>query len=343
MNMNWNITAAALTVLAYAFAVPASAMGSSGPNVIFITLDGVRWHEVFKGTDPELTGAPSEIIMPYLNGDLAQQGLLLGDRIQSFVQVSNRCNLSLPGYQSIFTGHPTSCTSNFCSRVRNETFPEALQARFGFNPIEMAGFASWSRIRRAYSTRKSDLYLNAGLKPSELNGSSHEELDDLQSQDVPDWNRPHIWSSRYDRYTFAHGFEFLKENHPRFLYIGLLDSDEHAHAGDYPAYVESLRTYDSWIREIADYLDSSGDYGKNTLLIVTTDHGRGQGGDRWQDHGRKLPESNQIFMYLRGFGIKAGTELIPGLTLTHDSIRNLIESAFSGIPFEFYTQSPFIE
>jgi hypothetical protein len=329
MNMNWNITTVILTFLTHAFAVSASPM-STGPNVILITLDGVRWDEVFKGTDPELTGAPSEVIMTHLNGDLANQGLLLGDRKQSFVQVSNRCNLSLPGYQSIFTGHPTSCGSNFCSRVRNETFPEALQSKFNFSPVEIAGFASWSRIRRAYSRRHSELYLNAGLNSSELEGANHQDLDTLQSQDIPHWNRPHVWSSRYDRYTFAHGFAFLKENHPRFLYIGLLDSDEYAHAGNYPAYVETLRTYDLWIREVVDYLDSSGEYGRNTLLIVTTDHGRGQGGDRWEDHGRKFPESNQIFLYLRGLGIKPGIEVIPGFTLTHDFIRNLIEATFSG-------------
>jgi hypothetical protein len=328
--MKWNITAAILTFLTHLLVGPAYATSASGPNVILITLDGVRWNEVFQGTDPELTGAPSEVIMPHLNGDLAKQGLLLGDRKQSFVQVSNRRNLSLPGYQNIFTGHSTSCASNFCSRVRYETFPEALQAKFGFNPFEIAGFASWSRIRRAYSRRHSDLYLNSGLDPSGLEGPNHQAIDALQAQDVPHWNKPHVWSSRYDRYTFAHGFEFLKENQPRFLYIGLLDSDEYAHAGNYRAYVETLRTYDLWIREIVDYLDSSGEYGKNTLLIVTTDHGRGQGGKRWKDHGRRLPESNQIFMYLRGLGIHPEIDVIPGLTFTHDSIRNLIEAAFSG-------------
>ena len=57
---------------------------AEGPNVILITLDGVRWSEVFEGTDPDLTGAPRVPIMNHLTGELALEGMLLGDQQTSW-------------------------------------------------------------------------------------------------------------------------------------------------------------------------------------------------------------------------------------------------------------------
>jgi hypothetical protein len=193
----------------------------------------------------------------------------------------------------------------------------------------MAAFASWGRITRAYSRKGSDLYLNAGLQPSELTGQIHQELDESQIREVPPWSQSRTGGSRYDRFTFGHAFAFLKEHHPRFLSILLLDPDEYAHRGDYPNYIKALEACDTWIREISDYLNASGDYGRNTLLIVTTDHGRGNG-EKWREHGRSLPESRNIWLYLRGPGFTSTQPTLPGVTLNHDSIRTLIEAFFKG-------------
>ncbi|MFM7160010.1 MAG: hypothetical protein ACKO3P_06540 [Planctomycetaceae bacterium] len=230
----------------------------AAPNVILITLDGVRWEEVFR-----------ESAMPNLTGTLAQQGMLLGDEVVSSVRVSNPVNMSLPAYQSIFMGATALCFSNFCKGVKKETFPEVIQRQFQFTSREMAAFASWERLKRAYARESSDIYLNAGLDPSGLTHPVHQKIDQEQIRDIPKWNRPGIWSARYDRFTYAHALHFLKTEHPRFLYLSLLDADEWGHAGDYPQYLKSLKDYDEWISEVVRFLDESGDYGKNTLLIVT--------------------------------------------------------------------------
>jgi membrane-anchored protein YejM (alkaline phosphatase superfamily) len=287
------------------------------PNVILITLDGIRWQEVFQDS-----------AMPHLSGDLAREGVLLGDELNSSVRVSNPVNMSLPGYQSIFLGTNHFCFSNFCKSVRKETFPETLQNALEFSKNEMAAFASWEQIKRAYQREDSQLFLNAGLDPTGLQDPVHEALDQEQKEVIPKWNRPGIWSARFDRFTYAHALHFLKTKKPRFLYMGLLDADEWGHAGNYPEYLKTLQTYDGWIREIADFLDQSGDYGKNTLLIVTTDHGRGVGGDKWREHGIKHPESAKIWLYLRGLGIEPGAKPIPGTSLSHLSIKPMILRTF---------------
>jgi hypothetical protein len=301
---------------------------AEGPNVILITLDGVRWSEVFEGTDPDLTGAPRVPIMNHLTGELALEGMLLGDQQTSWVEVANPVNMSLPGYQSIFAGYPTKCYTNFCRTTRHETFPETLQKKFNFSPDEMAAFASWSQIRRAYARRGSKLYLNAGDEPSRIQDPFHIAIDEEQAKNPAPWNRPKIWRARYDRYTYAHALHYLKTKHPRFLYISLLDADEYAHVGDYSGYIAALKDYDHWIREISDLLDASGEYGKNTLLIVTTDHGRAHGED-WTEHGFFFPESKRVWMYLRGTGIPPGSKPLPGTRLSHRSIKMLVEKTFA--------------
>lgn len=295
------------------FSVPARAE----PNVILVTLDGIQWESVFRNS-----------AMPHLTGDLASEGVLLGDEIDSTVHVSNPVNLSLPGYQSIFLGSTPFCYSNFCKGVQRETFPEVIQRSLNLDPGKMAAFASWEHLKRAYKRSSSPLYLNAGLDPANLADPVHDRIDLEQAASIPKWNRPGIWSARYDSFTYAHALHFLKSRQPRFLYLSLLDADEWGHAGNHPEYLKTLGSYDQWIREIADVLDQSGKYGKNTLLVVTTDHGRGRGGERWREHGRKYPESKRIWLYLRGAGIEPGARPDPGTTLSHLSVREIILRAF---------------
>jgi hypothetical protein len=271
------------------FSVPARAE----PNVILVTLDGIQWESVFRNS-----------AMPHLTGDLASEGVLLGDEIDSTVHVSNPVNLSLPGYQSIFLGSTPFCYSNFCKGVQRETFPEVIQRSLNLDPGEMAAFASWEHLKRAYKRSSSPLYLNAGLDPANLADPVHDRIDLEQAASIPKWNRPGIWSARYDSFTYAHALHFLKSRQPRFLYLSLLDADEWGHAGNHPEYLKTLGSYDQWIREIADVLDQSGEYGK------------------------KYPESKRIWLYLRGAGIEPGARPVPGTTLSHLSVREIILRAF---------------
>jgi hypothetical protein len=42
------------------------------------------------------------------------------------------------------------------------------------------------------------------------------------------------------------------------------------------------------------------EYRGRTTFIITTDHGRGDGRTTWRDHGRKVPESEQIWLAVIG-------------------------------------------
>lgn len=82
------------------------------PKVVLVTLDGMRWQEVFYGADDEiaglrryvpnpkqiqqlLNGNKAEKLMPFLHQVVKKQGLLVGDQRQnSVMQVTNPWQVS---------------------------------------------------------------------------------------------------------------------------------------------------------------------------------------------------------------------------------------------------------
>jgi phosphopentomutase len=104
-----------------------------------------------------------------------------------------------------------------------------------------------------------------------------------------------------------------------------VDSDEYGHEGDYRGYVKSLRTYDTDLDTLMNTLDGMGAYGKDTTLIVTTDHSRGEG-EGWTSHGSKPDTEKEVFLFVKGPGF-AGKG-ITASQATHASVRPTIEKIF---------------
>jgi hypothetical protein len=306
-------------------------------NVILLTLDGVRWEEVFKGVDPgqsmDSEGTHSRIF-DYLTGTLTQQGPLIGNKEKGErVTVSNPAQNSLPAYQSIMAGATQPCTSNACGRIHVETFPERILQDLQLKKEEVATFASWEKIANAVEHVEGTTLVNAGIQPL-ANPSSDAETDKVnreQAAEKPSWS-----SARLDKFTFAHALHYLKARKPRFLFISLNDSDEWGHKGDYTKYVQTLRQHDEWIKELVATIDGLGEYGKHTSLIITTDHGRGVGND-WNEHGSGYANSGSIWLYGRtpfSRSLQPGKHrgLASSKSFAHVDIRPTIETLFGLSP-----------
>jgi hypothetical protein len=293
-------------------------------NVIFIMLDGVRWQEVFRGVDPELSSSDKDEVFPLLKKELQKTGILMGDRDHSdLLTVSNPARMSLPAYQTIMTGEPQFCYTNECKSVSVETMQERLVRELKLDPKEVASIASWGQISLAVEHVTGKTFVNTALEPlnDQTIDAEFAKINEAQKNDIPPWKR-----ARFDRYTYAHAVHYLKKYHPRFIFISMDDSDEWGHLNNYPMYLKALRQYDSWIQDLKDQLKEMGAYGKNTTLIVTTDHGRGSGSS-WSDHGLLLPESKYVWLY----GKKAGSEessLLSSKSYTHFDLRPTIEAIF---------------
>jgi hypothetical protein len=277
-------------LLAILIAPAASAAeATAAPNIVLVTLDGVRWQDILDNKpDAFLRSGDKAPTFPGFWGTLAAQGALW-----KHAEISNGAVLSLPAYQSIFAVSRQPCKDNECARVAVETFPERLIRELALPKSQVAAFASWDKIPLAFESVPGTTFTDAG----------------------------DAGATRWDATTFPKALAYLKAEKPRFLYISLNDPDHWGHAGDYAKYLDALRQSDAWLVELAAALDAMGDYGANTTLIVTTDHGRGVLWD-WRSHGGR-PWAKRIWIYARN--PRAARKGLTPKGGTHADLRPTIE------------------
>lgn len=314
-----------LFVLALLFAPSA---WSDEPNVILISLDGVRPEEFSNKPDPLFSPADSAEIMPHFWSTLVKEGVLIGmPGSGSVATVANTANVSLPGYHGLMAGQPTGCGTNSCGRTTVETLGERLVRELKLKREQVALVASWTKLPLAFESTQGKTFTNGGFEPLD-----DKELNRDQVIDMPPWKE-----NRFDKYTWGHAMGYLEKHRPRFLYVSINDTDDWAHLNDYPKTLGALRMYDGWLKDFFKKLDSMGDYGKNTTVLLTTDHGRGGTKATWKDHGSSIPESREIWIYARGPKTARKGVIQGGPVRTHSDIRPTIESIFGLKPIECAT------
>jgi hypothetical protein len=115
---------------------------------------------------------------------------------------------------------------------------------------------------------------------------------------------------RFDHLTFSIFLDLLQRKRPRFAHLSLDDPDRTGHHGkNYASYVGALRSADKTLAALWQFLQSDPFYRSNTTLFVTSDHGRGSqmlGEMNWRNHGDNVPDSSQVWVYVRGVGVGEG-------------------------------------
>jgi predicted AlkP superfamily pyrophosphatase or phosphodiesterase len=111
---------------------------------------------------------------------------------------------------------------------------------------------------------------------------------------------------RRDAVTAKLACSFLLEARPNFLFVSLGETDEHAHHGRYPEYLRALQEADQFVGSLRSILGTFQAEGTETLLMVTTDHGRSR---NFNDHGRAHPESSRSFLFSEGSRVRPPKEI----------------------------------
>lgn len=280
---------------------PRRAPASTPPqNVLFITIDGVRYHEIFRGVRfpnraSEERGTP---VVPQFLKYAEEQGYTFGNKWQDHgrkMKISNTSAISQPGYRALHTGEfESACRNNQCALIDRATFIDRLVDEAKFGSSEVATFASWNVIGKVIESKPGRTVRSIAFEP--IQGLSPEQsapYSEIQAR--ADADRPTKWNgSRYDQYTFEMGLRYLEEFKPRMLYLSFVDSDEHGHNKDYTSYVRSLREWDDRFVKLIEKLRSLGEYGENTSIVVTTDHGRGRG-LLFSEHSKEWLDSKNIW------------------------------------------------
>jgi hypothetical protein len=285
---------------------------SDGP-VIMVVLDGARWQDVFGGADRAI-GAPRgfdtarfaapEKLMPNLHA-LIGRGVALGapGHGEPF-RASGPNYVSLPGYMELFGGAKTDCMDNSCARIRRKTIVDEVRDSLASSNEDVAVVSSWPPIEMAATTAPSKIVMSTGVKHNSNAGSLR--FDRFASMIF--WNAeeafpfPGEGEYRPDELTAKIAIPFLAKKRPRFLFVGLGDMDEYAHKNDYRDYVLSMQSADKTIGDIVRIVDSMGERGKKTTIVVTADHGRS---DDFRTHGGESPESARTWLVMAGGNVPA--------------------------------------
>ena len=287
-------------------------------NVVLITIDGMRWQELFKGADPmimndrrfvkdrsqlSMTFNAGSIelrrkqLMPFIWETLAKQGQIYGNRdLGNKVNVLNQYWFSYPGYNELLTGKADRrIRSNAKKANPNKTILEFANKQEHFKG-KVAAFASWDVFHYIVNSKRSGIHLNAGNDTAKLKLTAREKyLNHLQR------NTPSPWkATRFDEFTINYAREYLTKNSPRLLLIAFGETDEFAHQGKYDGYLNAAHKTDKYIRDVWDWIQSDERYRDKTTLIITTDHGRGAGRKSWRSHGVGRPGSNHTWFAVLG-------------------------------------------
>ena len=299
-------------------------------HVVLVTIDGLRWQEVFRGADDaminlefggiaenglaavrESVGGPGAEarrarLMPFLWSEMARQGQVIGNRDRgSPMNVANAEWFSYPGYSEILCGFPDPLiTSNAPIPNRNVTVLEWLNGREGFNG-KVAGSATWHIFPSIINVGRSRLPIWVSTQNPALAARSPRLADiDRWMRDVPIKAR----DEHYDGFGFRAALELIDLIQPRVLYVALGEPDTNAHARRYGAYLESITRCDRFVRELWEKLQAHETYRGNTTLIVTTDHGRGVAPTDWTNHNKKTPGADETWVAMMGPDIAARGE-----------------------------------
>ncbi|WP_035467563.1 alkaline phosphatase family protein [Algoriphagus mannitolivorans] len=298
-------------------------------NVILITLDGLRWQELFKGADSLLvddTGmihSPGtllgdfwntdpkvrrEMLFPFFWGTIAQKGQIYGNRAYgNKVDNSNKMWFSYPGYNEILSGFADDerITSNSKINNPNVTFLEHLNRLPEFRGKVMA-FGSWDVFPYIINEQRSGIPVNAGFDLAEGENLTEVErtINRLQQEIRGPWDEV-----RLDPFTHHYALEAIKKNKPRVVYIAYGETDDWAHGGKYDRYLLSAHQTDKYIREIWETIQADPQYKDKTTLIIGVDHGRGITKSSWKGHGESIPEAGQIWLMAMGPDTPASGEL----------------------------------
>jgi len=271
-------------------------------RVVLITIDGARWQDVFEGSNPELSGSPSippAQLMPRTLALAASRGIALGATRAGCAKVrtAGGSNVSLPGYLEIFTGHASRCLDNSCSQVQESLLDEAV--RGGANGV--ASIGSWEVLSKAVSGGGTGVFVSDGRSwPDDVPAT--DRLGELVAAGRVADPYPGHNGYRPDAVTAGIALEYLRIAKPALFHIGLGDTDEYGHRGDYASYLDALRRADALVGAVADQLATIGEEGAKTTVIITPDHGRNAD---FNDHGAFHPESARTFL------IAFGSQLVP--------------------------------
>lgn len=302
-------------------------LSSKTKNVFIVTIDGIRWQEIFKGADPEIinnTRYTSDVdlaklmyfdsscdisrkkLLPFFWNVIQQQGRLYGNRLyKNNFNVTNGYRFSYPGYNEIFSGFADiHISSNERKNNLNTSVLEYLNSFDEFKN-EVVAFTSWNVFPSILNKERCGFPIYSGYDSIEENGNIDLHIFNKAQENLVKEKS----GTRQDALTFIAATEYIKANKPRVAFIGLGECDEDGHRGAYDKYLQHLNEADKMIQQLWYFIQSTPEYKNKTTLIITTDHGRGKRKNKWREHDILVKGSGDTWLAVIGPDTKPEGEM----------------------------------
>jgi len=246
-------------------------------NVIVITIDGMRWQDVFAGADPALLNSyyggvrdleiirsrywrdtqqsRREALMPFLWSVIASEGQIFGDPEKNCsAMITNGKKISYPGYSEMFCGFADpKIETNEKIPNPNVSVLEWLNNKPSFRG-RVAAFGTWDRLPFILNVERSKLPCLAGWKMIEDEPLSEKEreINDV----VRDMTR--LWpDNAFDVVSGHASVEYIRKHKPRVFYLMFGETDEWAHFRRYDRYLESAQRNDQFIQRLWEMMQAT--------------------------------------------------------------------------------------
>ena len=266
-------------------------------SVIVVIVDGVRVEESLSTEVSELSGVTGREMWPQVFSELAPEGTVL-------TNVRNQgTTVTAPAHATIFTGARVPLGNMAVDqgvglyRPERPTLGEEARRQLELEAGEVVVLANQSLI--------------SPMTSSTMPGYG-EELGAtwLHVVSSPGSERP----APEDAQVFSTLDKQLETSEPRLVVANLKAVDRTGHYGEtVDDYLDSVEKVDGPLVSLWEKLQDDPSYSGNTVLVVTSDHGRHRDGDPggedyWRNHGTSVEGDRQVPMLLLGPGIEEGLE-----------------------------------
>ena len=334
-------TIIALLALAGIQLVALAAPAHKTENVFLITVDGLRWQEVFTGMEAQLATRDYKVwdtnrlraqfwretpeerrraLMPFFWDTIARQGQLYGNVNKGSVAVlNNKKNFTYPGFNEIFTGSPDDrINKNEKRKNPNVSVLEWLHRKPAFSG-RVVGFANWDVHPYILNTERSGILVWSGYDSGfqAAPGSRLQLVQQLHRDTMQLWD-----GMTFDSFYFHAANEYIKANterQPRLVWLALSETDEWAHEGDYARYLQAAYNTDKYIQKLWETVQWLPAYKDKTTFIITCDHGRGDGPE-WRNHGADVAGAEKVWQAYLGPDTRPLGERTNTAQVTHSQI-----------------------
>jgi Metalloenzyme superfamily len=290
-------------------------------NVVLIVSDGLRWQEMFTGADPLLLNEKNggiwdkeedlkrtfwrddvnerrKALFPFIWTTVAAHGQIFGNQPKgSIARVTNTFWFSYPGYNEMLSGHADArVNSNEFGPNPNITVFEWLNGLPDFKG-QVSVYATWAAFRDIFNVGRSHLPLVVGWDPpykgklgprEALMNELYRTTTQLEDTDV------------YDSFLQIPLMDSFAKAQPRVLFVGYGETDNWGHMGRYDLLLHAAHSFDHYVEQLWNTLQSMPAYRDQTTFILTADHGRGSGPVEWKEHGVEQKGSDNIWIAVMG-------------------------------------------